>query len=205
MLLDAGLRGLPDSAAGQFHSYLELLMRWNGRINLTSDREPARILNRHLVECAFAAMRLPQTVVTVLDFGSGAGLPGVPVAICRPGIHVVLAESSSAKAAFLQEAVRVLGIGAEVYYGRVETMPEEQRFDAVTLRAVDRMDLALGLAAPRARRYLVWMTTESKWAAAQTVGGIVWAAPEPLPRSRQGILVIGEKRDEKPGATPRSS
>lgn len=199
-LLDAGVSSLPDEAAARFHSYLELLLRWNQRINLISDRDPARVLDRHLVECAFVAMRLPGTVGTVLDYGSGAGLPGIPIAICRPQVHVVLAESSSAKAAFLEEAIRVLGVEAEVYYGRVESMPEGQQFDAVTLRAVDRTDLALRPAAARARQYLVWMTTDDRWAGEkgreieQGIGaGFAWTKRESLPLSRQRIFLVGKR------------
>ena len=76
---------------------------------------------------------------TLLDFGSGAGLPGIPIAIVRPDIRVTLGESQRKKAAFLREAVRVLSLPSEVYDGRIENMPTSRVFDAVTLRAVDKM------------------------------------------------------------------
>ena len=80
----------------------------------------------------------------MLDFGSGAGFPGIPISLCRPEIQVTLAESQGKKAAFLQEAVRVLGLAAKVHAGRAETAAT--RFDCVVLRAVDRMELAVQVA-----------------------------------------------------------
>lgn len=195
----AGIVSLPQGAEERFHTYLELLLRWNRRINLISDREPSRILERHLIECAFVAMRLPREIErpikTVLDFGSGAGLPGIPIAICRPEIRVTLAESQSNKAAFLEEALRVLQVEGEVWHGRVESMPATQTFDAVSLRAVERMKDAIGLAAPRARTWLAWMTS---WSASAAGGpspaeGFSWSEPDCLPHSEQRILLLGQR------------
>ncbi len=127
-------------------TYLDLLLRWNLRLNLTAVREPEQIIQRHFVECAFAAQHLPPDIATLLDYGSGAGLPGIPIAICRPEIRVTLAEAQGKKAAFLREALRVLNLKGEVYDGRVETMPEQLRFDAVSMRAVEKMELAIPVA-----------------------------------------------------------
>ena len=85
-------------------------------------RDEQGILSRHFVESIVVARELPQGIRTLLDFGSGAGLPGIPIALCRPEIAVTLAESQGKKAAFLQEAVRVLAISAMVHAGRAETL-----------------------------------------------------------------------------------
>ena len=69
-------------------------------MNLTAVREPEAIIRRHFVECAFAAQHLPTDITTLLDYGSGAGLPGIPIAICRPEIRVTLAEAQGKKAPF---------------------------------------------------------------------------------------------------------
>ena len=74
---------------------------------------------------------------TLLDFGSGGGFPGIPIALCRPEIAVTLAESQGKKAAFLQEAVRVLGLSARSTLSGPKLLTVG--FDCVTLRAVDRM------------------------------------------------------------------
>jgi len=80
---------------------------------------------------------------TLLDFGSGAGLPGIPIALCRADIFVTLAESQGRKAAFLQEAIRVLGLRAHVHSGRAEKL--NSKFDCVILRAVDHMGEAVSI------------------------------------------------------------
>ncbi len=112
-----GVAGLDARAVEQFEAYLALLMKWNARMNLTAARKPEEIVRRHFVESIFAARQIPKQAKTLLDFGSGAGFPGIPIAICRPKIGVTLAESQGKKAAFLREAVRTLGLRAEVWAG----------------------------------------------------------------------------------------
>ena len=128
--------------------YLDLLLKWNARMNLTAVRAPEEMVTRHFGESLFLARHLPKAQ-TLLDVGSGAGFPGIPVQLVYPELRVTLAESQNKKAAFLREAVRVLGLGCEVWAGRVEGMPEARRFDVVTLRAVDDREKAM--AAGRAR------------------------------------------------------
>jgi 16S rRNA (guanine527-N7)-methyltransferase len=131
-------------------------------MNLTAVRDTAGILSRHFLESIVCARLLPAEIATLLDFGSGAGFPGIPIALCRPGIAVTLAESQGKKAAFLQEAVRTLGISVTVHSGRAEILQE--RFDCVTLRAVDKMPQAVQaasrLVAPRG--WVALMTTEGE-------------------------------------------
>lgn len=137
LLADAGLAPVGPDLAGKFEVYLDLLVRWNARMNLTAVRDREGILSRHFLESIECAQLLPAGIETLLDFGSGAGFPGIPIALCRPEIAVMLAESQGKKAAFLREAVRTLGIEAVVHSGRAEIL--EKRFDCVTLRAVDKM------------------------------------------------------------------
>jgi 16S rRNA (guanine527-N7)-methyltransferase len=196
--LQAGITDLSPGAYEQFLTYLNVLLRWNAKLNLTAIREPEEIIHRHFVECAFAAQNLPRDVVTLLDFGSGAGLPGIPIAICRPEIRVTLAESQGKKASFLREAGRTVGVSTEVYDRRVETMPKERQFDAVTMRAVEKMELAVAVAIRSTRRYLVLFSTErssERWgpASRQLSPEFSWREPIPLPDADQRILVIGER------------
>ncbi len=132
----------------QLSTYLDLLMKWNQRTNLSSIRDPREIVSRHFGESLFAVRHLP-SAETLLDVGSGAGFPGLPIALARPQLQVTLAESQNKKAAFLREVVRTLGVAVEVWGGRVEDLPVERRFDLVTLRAVDRPQLALEVARSR--------------------------------------------------------
>jgi 16S rRNA (guanine527-N7)-methyltransferase len=152
-LLEPYLQGrpVPEGLYAQLGSYLDLLLKWNARTNLTAIRGPEEIVARHFGESLFAGLRLPSGAATLLDFGSGAGFPGLPIQLLRPELAVTLAESQGKKASFLREAVRTLGLGTEVWAGRVEAMAAQRRFDVVALRAVDRMDAALAAAQTRVR------------------------------------------------------
>jgi 16S rRNA (guanine527-N7)-methyltransferase len=189
----AGVLDLPIGAYDKFRAYLELLLRWNQRLSLTAVREPDQIIQRHFVECAFVAQRLPRDIADLLDYGSGAGMPGIPIAICRPEICVTLAEAHGKKASFLREALRVLQLEGEVYDGRVESMPERQ-FDAVAMRAVEKMDLAIPLALQRVKRYLVLLTTErSDLARGKAVPELEWLESISIPNTKQMVLEIGRR------------
>ncbi|HEX6771188.1 MAG TPA: 16S rRNA (guanine(527)-N(7))-methyltransferase RsmG [Acidobacteriaceae bacterium] len=119
--------------------YGDMLLRWNSRLALTSIRDEAALIERHLMEGLFAAVHLPAQVASALDFGSGTGIPGIPIALYRTDVRVTLAESQRKKAAFLQEASRLLGLRCVVHAERAETLPAES-FGAVCMRAVDKTD-----------------------------------------------------------------
>lgn len=195
---DAGLEALPEAATGKFQIYLDLLLKWNSKLNLTAIRDRESILQRHFVECIQCAQALPVLGpgATLLDLGSGAGLPGIPVAICRPEIRVTLAESQRKKSAFLREAVRTLGLHAEVFDGRVENLAPEPSFDFVTLRAVDNMAQACrsGIALVRLGGWIVVFTTEKSRAILEKA--LPEAAWESLSKSfgmHQGIIAMGRR------------
>ncbi len=140
--------GLTETAAPALErlvTYGNLLLRWNAKIALTAIRDEAELVERHLMEGVFAAAHHP-TGPNVLDFGSGTGIPGIPIAICRSDLHVTLAEANRRKASFLQEAVRAIELPATVYAGRAETLAAGS-FDAVWMRAVDKAAWMLPLAA----------------------------------------------------------
>ncbi len=196
LLAEARQPALSDEQTMAFEAYLALLLRWNARMNLTAIRDEGGILARHFVESIACARAIPPGVGTLLDFGSGAGFPGIPIAICRPEIAVTLAESQGKKAAFLREAVRSLGLKARVHSGRAELLA--MQFDCVLLRSVDRMEAAVraaaGLVAPSG--WLAPMTTrgelDSVKAAARGEGWI-WQDPVSLPRGRDRVLVLGKR------------
>lgn len=129
----------------QLSDYLDLLLKWNSKTNLTAIRDPEDIVTRHFGESLFMAAHLP-ACETLLDLGSGAGFPGLPIQIFLPELSVTLAESQNKKATFLREVVRHLSLRTEVWADRAENMPPLRRFDAVVLRAVDNPLKALKLA-----------------------------------------------------------
>jgi 16S rRNA (guanine527-N7)-methyltransferase len=144
-----GDAAMPPNLLQQLSLYLDLLLRWNARTNLTAIREPEEIVRRHFGESLFAGRHLAPLLsaeATLLDFGSGAGFPGLPTQLLLPELRVTLAESQGKKASFLREAVRTLGLTTEVWTDRVEALPPSRLFDAVTLRAVDRMEQAIAAA-----------------------------------------------------------
>lgn len=138
----------------QLSVYLDLLLRWNARVSLTAIREPEEIVRRHFGESLFTARHLAEGLraeAELLDYGSGAGFPGLPIQLFLPSLRVTLAESQAKKVAFLREVVRTLSLPTEVWPRRVGEMPAERSFDVVTLRAVDRMEVSLEEAQTRVR------------------------------------------------------
>lgn len=129
----------------QLSTYLDLLLKWNARTNLSAIRAPDEIVQRHFGESLFVARHLP-AAWTLLDLGSGPGFPGLPIALVQPQLAVTLAESQNKKAAFLREVIRTLGLPTEVWPHRAETFPADRKFDIVTLRAVDDPGIALATA-----------------------------------------------------------
>jgi len=194
-LLAAGLEPVDAATAVRFGSYVSLILRWNARVNLTAIRDEEGILSRHVVESIEVARALPDGISTLLDFGSGAGVPGIPIALCRPEIAVTLAESQGKKAGFLREAVRVLGLRAAVHGERAELLRD--RFGCVTMRAVDRMAeavvVAAGLVEPGG--WLAVMTTEAGAELVRAAAGreFSWSHPLSLAGGEQRVLAMGQR------------
>jgi len=196
LLAIACLQPLQQAETKRFTDYLALILRWNVRMNLTAIRDEDSILGRHFVESIACARALPSDLATLLDFGSGAGLPGIPIAICRPEITVTLAESQGKKAAFLQEAVRTLNLPIRVHSGRAETLAE--RFDCVALRAVDKMETAVKSAANLVGSggWLALLTTEHDRHSIQSAAGPVfeWKQPKKLAADDSRRLALGKRK-----------
>ncbi len=195
-LKEAGLDPLDPEKAAQFETYLSLFLRWNHRLNLSAIRNQESIVSLHFIESIVVGRALPAGISSLLDFGSGAGLPGIPIALCRPEIAVTLAESQAKKAAFLQEVVRTLGIPAKVYAGRAETL--ENVFDCVILRAVDKMPKAVAAAAKLVAPagWLALMSTTGQLDALKTAAGVEfsWTPQMHLPGSARRILALGSRQ-----------
>jgi len=195
LLEKAGLQPLDAGTAAKFEIYISLFVRWNARLNLSAIRDEGQILSRHIVESIVVASALPAEITSLLDFGSGAGLPGIPIALCRPEVDVTLAESQSKKAAFLREAVRVLAISAQVHADRAEALGSV--FDCVVLRAVEKMPKAVAAAVKLVAQggWLAVMTTEKGLAGLKTAAGAEfrWRETVPLPESHNRLLAIGQR------------
>ena len=136
----AGLEPHPALCA-RLAAYVELLQRWNARLNLTALDDGDHGLDRLVVEPLAAARHVPPTAVNVIDIGSGSGSPAIPLRMQLSGPRLVMVEARQRKAAFLREAVRRLVLAdCTVETGRFETLaarPDlQRRFDLLTLRGV---------------------------------------------------------------------
>jgi 16S rRNA (guanine527-N7)-methyltransferase len=122
---------------GAFARYLRLLDTWSRRINLTAIRDPEAILNCHFLD-SLAVVPLLGPVRRLIDVGSGAGFPGLVLALVRPDLSVTLLEPRGKKAAFLRAAALAIGVRCEVVGSRLEDFAEQpiERFDAAISRAV---------------------------------------------------------------------
>ena len=130
----------------RLETYVDLLIRWQRRRNLIGRGTVSDIWRRHILDSGQLAAHLPAGTRRIVDLGSGAGLPGLVLAILT-GAETALVESDAAKAAFLTEAVRVTGAPCEVRRRRIEEL-EPWPVDAVTARALGPLDRLLGYAAP---------------------------------------------------------
>lgn len=125
-VLRSGLRGVVEVSEEEceaLRKHFEILVRWNRRLNLTSVREPRQMILRHYCESVFLGAQLPEGEIRVVDVGSGAGFPGVGVAVVRARAQMCLVESNQKKATFLKEATRHMG-NVHVVAGRAERVRE---------------------------------------------------------------------------------
>ena len=125
----------PDLTVSRFMVYLAELKRWSRAYNLTGLRSEEEIITKHFIDSLLYLRMIPRDCRDLGDIGSGAGFPGVPLALVRPGLRVTLIEPSRKKCAFLRHLVRALSLeNVAVIDGRVEEV--EQLFDVVVTRAL---------------------------------------------------------------------
>ena len=129
---------LPPGAPAKLLRYLEELLRWNAKVNLTAIREPEEAVELHLLD-SLAVLPEVGGARSLLDVGAGGGLPGIPLKIARPQMELVLVDAVAKKVGFLKAAVALLGLaGAKAIHGRAEGAPEREglaRAEAVICRA----------------------------------------------------------------------
>jgi len=134
--LVAGVSALglaPEPLADRLLDYLTLLVRWNATYNLTAIRDPDEMVPKHLLDSLAIA---PFVHASLADIGSGAGLPGIPLALALPDLDVTVVESNGKKARFLREAQRHLGLkNLHVAESRAESVQAPAQFDCLVSRA----------------------------------------------------------------------
>ncbi len=129
---------LDEEAIRPLAEYASELSRWNWKMNLTGLKDPQTIVDRLFLDSLEAAKLIPATAVSLLDVGSGAGFPGLPLAIARGGLKVSLLEPSQKKVAFLRTIIGKLGVDAEVIDRRLAlfVVDTDRLFDIITIRAL---------------------------------------------------------------------
>ncbi len=182
----------------QLLTYLDLLMRWNRRINLTAIREPSTCVTRHFGESLYLQRHLALSG-RLLDIGSGAGFPGLALKIVFQELAVTLLEPVAKKRAFLKEVVRACAFeGVEVRGERLKDFASKAEgavFDAASARAVGHLDELVPIAAHLLHsggRLLLWLGRQQ----GKGLGNeqFDWGQPIPLPMSREGEIWIGTKK-----------
>lgn len=130
---ELGLNLSPQQHDALLH-YVALMQKWNRVYNLTAIRQPERMISHHLLDSLAIVPHIHAT--NVLDVGSGAGLPGIPLAIARPNMSVTMLDSNQKKTAFIQQAIAELGLkNAQVVNERVEHWQAPRPFDVIVSRA----------------------------------------------------------------------
>jgi 16S rRNA (guanine527-N7)-methyltransferase len=175
-------------------AYLDLLLRWNQRMNLTAVREPSEILSRHFGESFFLANLVgADSSADVIDVGSGAGFPGIPIKIFAPHLQVTLIEANNKKATFLKEVIRAFTLtGINVFSGRAQQYMGHAGL--VTMRAVEKFEQALPATArlvrPPGQLALLIGAAQAENARAM-LAGFQWKDPVRIPQSRERVALIG--------------
>jgi 16S rRNA (guanine527-N7)-methyltransferase len=161
-------RPLTDREANLFTNYLELLIKWQKSQRLVGSSDPDWIVERIFLDSLLFTRLLPLGVHTILDVGSGAGVPGVPLKIVMPETEITLLEARAKRASFLSAVVRELGLGGcEVLNARLEAIQHERagRYDALVMRCAGDPAALRDAALPLLRR-----------------GGVIIASGPPRPK-----------------------
>ncbi len=188
-VLTENLGGICDVSATQLlqlYGHYRLLLHWNKALNLTSIEGLEETVVRHYCESLFLGTRLSDGGLSVLDVGSGAGFPGIPMAVLRPDCRFTLAESDRRKAVFLRESTRGWPT-IVVFPCRAERL--EERFDWVVSRAVRwRQVLRIGI---RLGYRLGLLAGEADAEQMRGVAGVCWDAPVRLPWGERRVFLVG--------------
>jgi len=194
-----------DDQVLQIQRYIEILLAWNEKVNLTAIRDPLEILYRHFCESMYASVAVPVENGRLADVGSGGGFPGLPLKIIRPNLQVFLVESSIKKVTFLAEVIRELGLkDTQVLARRYEELGEEVApLDYVCSRALGEFPAFLEWAGSQqiaAKQVILW-TGARDLPEIQKIATWDWREPIAVPHSLRRLLLVGTKKSETVAAS----
>ena len=195
-----------DDQVLQIQRYIEILLIWNEKVNLTSIRDPLEILYRHFCESMYASVAVPVENGRLADVGSGGGFPGLPLKIIRPNLRVFLVESNLKKATFLAEVVRELGLrDAQVLVRRYEELSEEMApLDYVCSRALGEFPGFLewaGSTQTGVKQVILWIGARDL-PEIQKIATWDWQEPIAVPHSLRRLLLVGTKKSVSVSPSP---
>ncbi|MGB8438212.1 MAG: 16S rRNA (guanine(527)-N(7))-methyltransferase RsmG [Candidatus Acidiferrales bacterium] len=179
----------------QVRVYIDLLLRWNRRISLTTVTDPSQILGFHFGESLFAIEKVPIRYGRLADVGSGAGFPAVPIRMALEGLHVTLIESNLKKAAFLSEAIRELKLANVVVDSRrmEDVIDRVSAFDFVSARAVVIDDSVLAWASSALNRdgkAVLWLGQKDS-AKVSLSSRFRWRPEATIPGTERRVVLVG--------------
>ncbi len=190
---------LPDETIDKLLVYLNLLLRWNQKINLTSVRTPEECITRHFGE-SFLLSHVVHLGGRLLDIGSGAGFPGLAVKLIAPQLEVVLLEPRAKKRAFLKEVSRACDMSSVlVLDSRVEAFWRTEpvrSFDIVTARAVGGLESLVPLAADLLKvggSLCLWAGRQQEAEIRQFTPDLRWSEPVEIPLSHERMVLAGRR------------
>jgi 16S rRNA (guanine527-N7)-methyltransferase len=183
------------ATADKIRAYIALLLKWNRSISLTTVTDPAEIIKFHFGESFFAASALKFTESRLADVGTGAGFPGLPLALAVPSLDVTLIESNTKKCAFLSEVIRALNLpNATVFRGRMEEFPPgSTNFDFITARALGQFDDLLKWSRAQLApggKIVLWLGDDDARELSRAPGW-TWDRAILIPGSKRRYLLVG--------------
>jgi 16S rRNA (guanine527-N7)-methyltransferase len=182
----------------RIRTYTQLLLKWNRTISLTTVTDIEQMLRFHFGESLFALSMLPVEKSRLADVGSGAGFPGIPLAMAAPKLTVTLIEANAKKYAFLNEVIRELELrNVTALHARMEDIRAPRRdlnLDIVTARALGKFDdllrWAQGELTPEGRIAL-WLGSGDAKKISSHYSGWKWNPPVPIPDSERRCILVG--------------
>lgn len=215
---------LSDVQLQQFNRYYELLIEWNGKINLTALTQPFDVAVKHFVDSL--SLSKPMTNkngerLKLIDIGTGAGFPGIPLKIFYPQLQVTLLDSLNKRLKFLQKVVEELELtGVELVHGRAEenarSVSHRERYDYATARAVARLNILCELCLPFVKKGGYFLAQKGAAAGEEVIearnalkilgGEIVQCIDVNLPQLADArTLIVIQKKHGTPANYPRKA
>ena len=217
LALQSGIE-LDQTALDRFDTYAELLVEWNGKMNLTAITEPEEIEVKHFLDC----LMLPKyfdlgNTKTVIDVGAGAGFPSVPLLIYNPDLCLTMMDAINKRLTFLDTAIHAIGLEANLVHARAEDSGQDKNyretFDLATARAVAPMNVLAEYCLPfvKVGGYFVALkgsnddTEHAKEAIATLGGEVVSNVSYKLNGTEPRSIVVVKKISQTPTQFPRKA